>query len=143
MDTRQRWNTVLVTVALASAMHLDWHAARPVVHHWSLGWRWHWLLAVPVFALTAWFVQRTAPQRSITASAVIIGAASVLAAVVEPAWEYWVDGATFEWTFGRMRLVPFIAFLATGIVTHAAVLAVAARASMRRQHQPKADAVVM
>ena len=127
MDTRQRWNTALVIVALASAMHLDWHMARPATHHLSLGWRFHWLLAVPVFALTAWFVLQTAPRRPLLSSVTIIGLASVLAAVVEPAWEYWVDGAPFEWAFGWMRLAPFIAFLIAGIATHAAVLAVARR----------------
>jgi hypothetical protein len=125
MDSRQRWNTVLVTIALATAMHLDWHAARPAMHHLSLGWRFHWLLAVPAFALTAWFVRQTAPRRLVAASVGIIGVASVLAGIVEPAWEYWIDGATFEWTFGLMRLVPFVAFLAVGIATHIGVLVVA------------------
>jgi hypothetical protein len=109
----------LVILSLATAMHLDWHAARPVVHHLSLGWRWHWLLAIPVFALTGWYVSRVWPQRSLGPSLAIIGTASLLAAVVEPAWEHWVDGASLEWTFGRLRVAAFAAFLATGVITHA------------------------
>jgi hypothetical protein len=119
-------------VALASAMHLDWHIARPATHHLSLGWRFHWVLALPVFALTAWFVLRTAPQRLGGTSIAIIGAAAVLAAIVEPAWEYWIDGATFEWTFGWMRLAPFITFLIAGVVTHVVVIVAARRLVTRR-----------
>jgi hypothetical protein len=121
------FNAGLVTLALATAMHLDWHAARPTIHHLSLGWRWHWLLAVPVFALTAWYVQRAWATRRVRASLMIIGIAGVVAAVVEPAWEYWVDGASREWTFGRLRLITFAAFLVTGVVTSAAVLSLARR----------------
>jgi hypothetical protein len=118
-------NDGLVTLALATAMHLDWHAARPAMHHLSLGWRWHWLLAVPVFALTAWYVLRAWPARRMAASVAIIGIASVLAVLVEPAWEYWIDGATFDWAFGPLRLTAFGAFLTAGIVTYATILGLA------------------
>src|SRR5512134_2043498 len=95
--------TGFVTAGLATALHLDWHAARPAVHHLSLGWPLHWLLAVPVFALIAWFVLRAWSERPFSASLAIVGIASILAGLVEPAWEYW-QGATIEWTFGRARL---------------------------------------
>ena len=120
-------NDVLVTIALASMMHLDWHVARPAEHHLSLGWPWHWLLAVPTFGLTAWYVVRRRPRRLFAASVAIIGTATLLAGVVEPLWEMW-SGAPFAWTFGRMRLVPFAAFVATGLLSYAAVAAFAARA---------------
>jgi hypothetical protein len=116
-------STALVTLGLATAMHLDWHVARPVVHHLSLGWRWHWLLAVPVFALTAWYVLQAWFARPWRGSLTIIGFASILAAVVEPAWELVVDGASIDWAFGPQRLGIFAAFLATGVGTHAAVVA--------------------
>jgi hypothetical protein len=121
----------LVSLALASAMHLDWHAARPAAHPLSLGWSWHWLLAVPVGALTAWYVVRTWPVRPAAASVGMFGIASVLAAVVEPAWEYWVDGAPYEWAFGSPRLAAFAMFVAAGAITHLVVLIVA-RGRMRR-----------
>jgi hypothetical protein len=118
-------NTALVILGLATAMHVDWHAARPVVHHLSLGWRLHWLLAVPVCALTAWFVVRAWPEDVPRASLTIFGIATILAAGVEPAWEYWVEGASFEWAFGRVRLAAFAAFLAAGVLTHAALVILA------------------
>lgn len=119
----------LVTLALSTAMHLDWHAARPAVHHLSLGWAWHWLLAVPVFALTAWYVLKDWAQDHLRAALAIIGIASVLAAVVEPTWELYVDGAPVEWTFGQQRLVAFAAFLLTGVVTHVVAVFAATRAT--------------
>jgi hypothetical protein len=114
----------LVTLALATAMHFDWHAARPVVHHLSLGWSAHWLLAVPVFAVTAWHVHQAWPSQPGLASAVIIAVAALLAGVVEPAWELWVAGASLDWTFGRLRLTALFLFLAVGGATHAIVLVI-------------------
>jgi hypothetical protein len=124
-------NFGLVSLALATAMHLDWHAARPAVHHLSLGWPWHWLLAVPAGALTAWYVTRAWPARPVAVTLGILGIASVLAAVVEPAWEYWVDGAPYEWAFGSSRLAAFAMFVAAGTVTHVIVMIVARRRMLR------------
>lgn len=124
---RRMVTSALVIVGLAAAMHLDWHVARPAVHHLSLGWRWHWLLAIPVFAVAALYVARAWPDRVLRASLIVIVAAGILAAVVEPAWEYWVDGATFEWAFGRLRLATFASFVAIGVLTQAAVVALTTR----------------
>jgi len=62
-------------------------------------------------------------------SVAIVGTAGILAAVVEPAWEFWVDKAPFEWAFGRIRLEAFGAFVAAGIVSHAIVLGFLSRRS--------------
>ena len=51
MSRARYFHATLVVLGLAGAVHLDWHVARPAVHHLSLGWRWHWLLAIPVFAV--------------------------------------------------------------------------------------------
>ena len=117
----------LVTLGLATAMHVDWHFARPAIHHRSLGWEWHWLFALPVFALTAWYVWRVWADHAIGASLSILGAAVVLAGFVEPAWEYWLGGASVEWAFGRERWAAFGAFTGVGAVVHAAVLTWARR----------------
>ena len=108
-------------------MHLDWHAARSVATEHSLGLSGHWLLAIPVFALVGWCVHRVWPTRPLRASVGIIGLASFLAAVVEPAWELWVEGAPREWAFGSERLAAFGTFLLTGVITQAVVLALARR----------------
>ena len=119
-------NTLLCVLGLATAMHLDWHLARPTIHEHSYGLSWHWVFAIPVFALNAWCVVRAWPSALLAASVVIIGGAGVLAAVVEPAWEL-STGASVEWAFGPARLGAFAAFLAVGIVTHIGVLALLGR----------------
>ncbi|HEX6315927.1 MAG TPA: hypothetical protein VFZ73_13745 [Gemmatimonadaceae bacterium] len=115
--------STLVCLALASAMHLDWHFARPAHHQLSLGLSWHWVLAIPAFGLVAWYVQRTSPDRLLRASVSIVLCAILIAGVVEPAYEYFLGGATFEWAFGLERIVALATFVAVGVVAHAAVLA--------------------
>jgi hypothetical protein len=114
----------LVVFAVALATHLDWHAARPTVHHLSLGLPWHWLLAVPLFALTAWYVARAWPARRLAGSVAILGLGIFVGAVVEPAWEYWIDGAEFEWAFGTVRNTAALQFTAAGLVSYVAALLV-------------------
>jgi hypothetical protein len=65
-------------------------------------------------------VQRTWPTNRLRASLTILLAASVLAALVEPAWELWVGGAPWEWAFGRPRLTAFAQFVAVGAATQLA-----------------------
>jgi hypothetical protein len=114
----------LVTIALASLMHLDWHFARPVHHQLSLGLSQHWLLAIPVFALLAWYVSRVWSVRPFFAGIVIIGIAAFLAQVAEPLEEMFVGDATLEWAFGAPRLIAFAAFTGVGIVVFSATLMV-------------------
>ena len=72
-------SATLVTVALATAIHLDWHVARPTVHHLSLGLPAHWLLAIPVFGLVAWYVVLAWPSNVLPASIAILAGAIILA----------------------------------------------------------------
>jgi hypothetical protein len=118
----------LVTLALATAMHLDWHFARPAHHVLSLGWTSHWLSAIPVFVLTAWYVHRAWPGRQGRASVALIGVAAVLAQVAEPLEEVLVDRASMEWAFGAPRQAAFASFTAVGILAHAATLWLLGRA---------------
>ena len=108
----------LVALGVASAIHLDWHFARPAHHQLSLGFEQHWLFAIPIFLLTGWYVCRAWPHQEAKASAAIIGGAIVLAQVVEPLWELVIDGASFEWAFGAPRQTAFAAFTGVGIVVH-------------------------
>lgn len=113
----------LVTISVATAMHLDWHLARPEHHRLSLGWSYHWLAAVPVFVLTGWYIYRAWPTRPLAASVGLIGVAAFLAQVVEPLEELLVDKAPVVWAFGAPRLTAFVAFTLVGTVVHAATLA--------------------
>jgi hypothetical protein len=121
----------LVTLGVATATHLDWHVARPTVHHLSLGLSWHWLLAVPVFALTAWYVHRAWPERRVAASVAIIGIGFAVGGIIEPAWEYFVDDSGFEWAFGAARNTGALQFLGAGLVSYILTFAVATATSRR------------
>ena len=123
----RKTTSTLVCLALATAMHVDWHLARPAEHHLSLGLSWHWLLAIPTFGLVAWYVVRTAPDRILRTSVSLVACAIVLAGVIEPAWEYYLADATFEWAFGRARLTALAAFVCSGVVAYLAVMAVLRR----------------
>lgn len=115
-------SATLVTLALATAIHLDWHIARPAHHHLSLGLPGHWILAIPVFGLVAWYVARVWPSTVLTTSTVILGIAILLAGLIEPAWEYFLTGASFEWAFGSERNMALCMFVGTGLVAYLAVL---------------------
>lgn len=125
----RRTSAVLVTLALATAIHLDWHAARPTHHQLSLGLPWHWLLAVPVFGLVAWYVARAWPSNVLKASLWIVGAAVFLAGLVEPAWEYFLGDAPFDWAFGPIRNMALVTYLGTGLLTYVIVLGLLRRAA--------------
>ena len=130
MLRRNVWS-VLVSIALATAIHLDWHIARPTTHHLSLGLSWHWLLAIPVFALVAWYVSRAWPAAVGRASVGIVGFGILSGGVLEPVWEYCFADATFEWAFGMRRNTILATFVGMGLVTYVAVLAF-----MRRRPGP-------
>ena len=116
-------SATLVTVALATAIHLDWHVARPTVHHLSLGLPAHWLLAIPVFGLVAWYVVRAWPSKLLPASIAILSSAIIIGGVLEPAWEYFLGGASFEWAFGKTRNVILATFVGTGLLAYAGFVA--------------------
>jgi hypothetical protein len=119
---RRRLTGALVSLLLASAIHADWHFARPDHHRLSLGLPWHWLLTIPIFALVAAYVARTWPWRIGAASRWILGSAILLGGVIEPAFEHFVGGAPFDWAFGHDRNVALASFVGTGLVSYLVVL---------------------
>jgi hypothetical protein len=85
----RRFLSAVLVLALASAVHMDWHLARTAVHHrrLSLGWDQHWLFAALAFAAVGWVVARAWPDRPWRPGAWIAALALVLAQGVEPASE--------------------------------------------------------
>lgn len=131
--SRRLFGAVVVSLLLAAAIHTDWHFARPAHHRLSLGLSFHWLLAAPVFALVAWYVQRAWSSQIARASLWIIGGAVLMAGVIEPAWEYFADNATFDWAFGPARTLALAAFVVAGALTYLAMLALGRRARASRR----------
>lgn len=83
----RRFLFVALVLALAGAVHVDWHFARPTHHRLSLGWNQHWLFAALAFGLVGWVVARTWPERVWRRGGAIATLALVLAQVVEPVAE--------------------------------------------------------
>jgi hypothetical protein len=127
--SRPKVSASLVSLVLAAAIHTDWHFARPEHHRLSLGLPWHWLLAIPVFALAAWYVARVWPTQVLQASIAILAGGIVMGAVLEPAFEYFLGGATREWAFGAERNMAAATFVGTGLLAYLATLAVIRRSS--------------
>lgn len=120
--SRRAVSAALISLGLAVAIHLDWHFARPEHHQLSLGLSWHWALAIPVFALIAWYVARAWPMQIPRASIIIIGSAFLLAGVLEPAYEYVLEDATLDWAFGSTRNMALATYMCTGVVAYVTTL---------------------
>jgi hypothetical protein len=123
MAKQRTVSAVFVALVLAAAIHTDWHFARPSHHALSLGLPWHWLLAIPVFCLAAWYVARVWPDRILGASLLIVGGAILGGGVLEPAYEYFVEHAPRDWAFGRERNTALAAFCGTGLLAYVVTLA--------------------
>jgi hypothetical protein len=108
----------VTVLLLAAAIHTDWHFARPAHHRLSLDLSWHWLFAIPVFALAAWYVWTRRPARPVAVSLLVLGLGTLIGAVLEPVYEYWLGGATFDWAFGPERTRAAVAFVATGVAAY-------------------------
>lgn len=80
----RRFVFTVFVVALAAAVHVDWHFARPSHHRLSLGWEQHWLFAALAFGLIGWAVARTWPDQAWRHGAAIATLALVLAQGIEP-----------------------------------------------------------
>ena len=49
------------SLLLGTALHLDWHLARPKHHRLSFGLPYHWLVTALIFAVVAWIIGRRWP----------------------------------------------------------------------------------
>jgi hypothetical protein len=98
-------------LAVAAAIHLDWHLARHGADRMSFGFAWHWLIAIPVFAVLTWALTRRAGARALADSAWAIAIGVLLGQVVEPL----AEGLTRLTDPARWK--PFLGFLAAGLTT--------------------------
>lgn len=114
-----------VALLLGAAIHLDWHVARHGDDHRSMGWRWHWTLAVPMFAAAGWYITRRFEGRIVPAGFLTLGAAVALGQVVEPLGELLLYRLPLSESFGAARLGALAAFLAAGLVSYIAACRVA------------------
>jgi hypothetical protein len=111
-----------LALLIGADVHVDWHFARG--HHAPLSGDspYHWVTAIPVFALAAWYIARRWPQDLLRAGAVTLLLGLLVGQVVEPLGEV-ATGATWAWAFGPERLLAFAEFAGVGLVTYGLGLA--------------------
>jgi hypothetical protein len=78
---------ILLSLALATVLHADWHLARPAHHRLSLEWPFHWVITAAAFAVVGWWIgrQQTADRWRVAVIAFV--AAVVVAQGIEPVLE--------------------------------------------------------
>ena len=114
----RRIELALISLALATALHVDWHLARPAHHRWSLAWPYHWVATALVFCAAGWWIGRRAYGWRV--ASLVFLAAVALAQVVEPVLEILVYEGRFgypddpgRWpAFGRAILAATPAYFA-------------------------------
>jgi hypothetical protein len=111
----RRCRYVALALALASAIHIDWHLARPAHHRLSLAWTHHWIFAVVVFALVGWLIARWWPRAPWRAAAGIVGLGVVLAQLVEPVLELAFYDGRFGYPSDPGRWTAFGICIAAGL----------------------------
>lgn len=111
-----------LTLALAAAIHVDWHLARPTHHRLSLGWAQHWIFAAIVFAIAGCLIARAAPSAPWRVAATIVGLAVVLAQLVEPVMEMILYDGRFGYPSDPGRWTAFFVCMAAGIPAMVATL---------------------
>lgn len=110
-----------VALLLGAAIHVDWHLARHGHDGRSLGWSWHWVVAIPMFALAAWYMARRFRNRLLFASVITLGAVVLLGEVLEGVGEILLYGDPLREVFAAERLAALSAFMAAGLVSYVAV----------------------
>ena len=111
--------TLPLSLLLGVALHVDWHLARHEHDGRSLGWDAHWLLAIPIFALAAWYIARRwpPPDNPWRPAALSVALGILLGQVIEPLAEIIHYQATLAEELKPARLTAFALFTATGLVT--------------------------
>src|SRR2546427_7756123 len=116
-----------LALLLGLFIHLDWHLARHGHDGRSLGWDAHWLLAVPIFALAAWYLARRWPDNPWRPAALSVALGILLGQVIEPLGEIIHFQLTLAEELEPARLAAFALFMVTGLVTVGATLLVLRR----------------
>src|SRR5687767_624359 len=98
---------VILSLLLATALHVDWHLARPAHHRLSLDWSHHWAATAAVFALVACYIARRWPTYRWRLGVVVFIGAVVIAQVIEPMLEVLIYDGRFGYEGEPARWAAF------------------------------------
>lgn len=102
-----RLPALVLSLLLATALHVDWHLARPAHHRLSLDWPYHWLATAFVFAVVGCLTARTWPNVRWRLGAWVFVAAVLLAQGIEPVLEVFVYEARLGYPDEPARWIVF------------------------------------
>lgn len=103
---------LLLALLVATAIHVDWHFARPAHHRLSLDWSSHWLFAVPIGALVGLLVARGFALAPYRAAAAILLLGIVIGHGVEPLLEAVLYHQRIGYSVDAQRWAAFLSFTA-------------------------------
>jgi len=117
----RRLASAALVLALATVVHVDWHLARPALHHrrLSFGWDGHWAFAALAFGLVGWLVARTWPEQPWRPGAWIAALALLLAQGVEPMSEIALYVHRLGYPDEPGRWAAFFVCIAAGLPAYA------------------------
>ena len=120
----RRLLSAVLVLALASAVHLDWHLARSAHHHGppSFGWEHHWVFAAAAFAVVGCAVARAWPERAGRVGASVAALAILLAQGVESVAEVALYDHRLGYPDEPARWAAFLVCLAAGLPAYALAL---------------------
>jgi hypothetical protein len=108
--------TIILSVLLAVALHVDWHLARPLHHRLSLEWSHHWLATAGVFLIVGCIIARSWPEHRWRMAAAVVALSAVLAQLVEPVLESLVYDHILAYDVEPARWVAFFKSISAGAV---------------------------
>jgi hypothetical protein len=111
-----------LSVLLATAVHLDWHFARPTHHRLSLGWSYHWVPTALVFGLVAWLIARRWPESRWHLGLGVFLGAVVLGQLIEPAAEIALDYHRLGYPDAPERWIAFAQTMAVAAPMYLAAM---------------------
>lgn len=111
---------------IGTLIHVDWHLGRPGHDHLSLALPYHWVLAVLAFAPLPWLLVRRCPI-SIGVSAQLIALGVLVGQGLEPLGELILYTAGPNPFTNPVRWRIFAEFMAAGVVTYLASVALAVK----------------
>lgn len=119
--------TVILSLLLATALHVDWHLARPEHHRLSLEWSHHWIATAAVFLIAGCVIARLWPEHRWRMSAAVFLSAVILAQFVEPTLEVLVYEGRLGYAGEPARWVAFWKSISAGALALALGLLCARR----------------
>jgi len=129
----RRLLAAVLVLVLATAVHVDWHLARPAAHHrrLGLGWDQHWIVAALVFVGVGWVVGRVWRDGPWKPGGWIAAVAVAIAQGIEPVAESVLYLHRLSYPAEPERWTAFLVCMSAALPAYALGIALSHRARVR------------